>query len=334
MTNNVDANKILLGERGVPISPKIADAIKPLLTPAQVETQDYLGIVVQQASPLPPPDPTVETEPGEQHLSAAAVDPVLLKQTRQKPPWRSSARTPPRCSRRPEALARMARACRRECACASAGQDSRCARRPRARRPRGAAARLAPQPDRLPVHRALARSRSWRSRPSRSAASAFLAFTNYNVLSPNLSWVGLDNFTTMLRTSASGARSARRSSSPSGRALKLVFALRWRCCSTTRGAACTPIGPRTTRRRSSARASPSRWSGARCSARADQRRAGAGAAGTAWLGDPATAIWTVILLAVWEFGSPMLIFLAGLRQIPTEFYEAAAIDGAGRCAAS
>ena len=50
---------------------------------------------------------------------------------------------------------------------------------------------------------------------------------------------------------------------------------------------------------------------------------------TAWLGDPATALWTVILLAVWEFGSPMLIFLAGLRQIPTEFYEAAAIDGAG-----
>src|SRR5205085_9753310 len=51
---------------------------------------------------------------------------------------------------------------------------------------------------------------------------------------------------------------------------------------------------------------------------------------TPWLGGPATAIWTVILLAVWEFGSPMLIFLAGLRQIPTEFYEAAAIDGAGR----
>ncbi len=50
---------------------------------------------------------------------------------------------------------------------------------------------------------------------------------------------------------------------------------------------------------------------------------------TAWLGDPTTAPWSVILLAVWEFGSPMLIFLAGLRQIPTEFYEAAAIDGAG-----
>lgn len=48
-----------------------------------------------------------------------------------------------------------------------------------------------------------------------------------------------------------------------------------------------------------------------------------------WLGDPATAIWTLIILAVWQFGSPMLIFLAGLRQIPTELYEAGAIDGTG-----
>jgi multiple sugar transport system permease protein len=47
-----------------------------------------------------------------------------------------------------------------------------------------------------------------------------------------------------------------------------------------------------------------------------------------WLGDPRTAIWTLITLAVWQFGSPMLIFLAGLRQIPSEMYEAAAIDGA------
>lgn len=47
-----------------------------------------------------------------------------------------------------------------------------------------------------------------------------------------------------------------------------------------------------------------------------------------WLGNPSTAIWTLILLAVWQFGSPMLIFLAGLKQIPTELYEAASIDGA------
>jgi multiple sugar transport system permease protein len=48
----------------------------------------------------------------------------------------------------------------------------------------------------------------------------------------------------------------------------------------------------------------------------------------AWLGNPNTAIWTLIILAVWQFGSPMLIFLAGLKQIPREFYEAASIDGA------
>src|SRR5690606_40983568 len=47
-----------------------------------------------------------------------------------------------------------------------------------------------------------------------------------------------------------------------------------------------------------------------------------------WFGNPDTAIWTLILLAVWQFGSPMLIFLAGLRQIPQEMYESASIDGA------
>lgn len=47
-----------------------------------------------------------------------------------------------------------------------------------------------------------------------------------------------------------------------------------------------------------------------------------------WLGNPDTAIWTLILLAVWQFGSPMLIFLSGLRQIPAEMYESASIDGA------
>lgn len=47
-----------------------------------------------------------------------------------------------------------------------------------------------------------------------------------------------------------------------------------------------------------------------------------------WIGDPDTALGTIILLHVWTFGSPLVIFLAGLRQIPTEFYEAASTDGA------
>jgi multiple sugar transport system permease protein len=49
-----------------------------------------------------------------------------------------------------------------------------------------------------------------------------------------------------------------------------------------------------------------------------------------WVVDPRFAIFTLVVLAVWEFGSPMVIFLAGLRQIPRELYEAAMVDGAGR----
>ncbi len=38
----------------------------------------------------------------------------------------------------------------------------------------------------------------------------------------------------------------------------------------------------------------------------------------------------LILLVIWQFGSPMIIFLAGLRQIPEDLYEAASVDGAGK----
>ena len=50
--------------------------------------------------------------------------------------------------------------------------------------------------------------------------------------------------------------------------------------------------------------------------------------GPNWLGRPETAIWTLIVLAAWQFGSPMLIFLAGLKNIPKQLYESAEIDGA------
>lgn len=49
-----------------------------------------------------------------------------------------------------------------------------------------------------------------------------------------------------------------------------------------------------------------------------------------WLGNKDTAIWTLILLTVWQFGSSMLIFLASLKQIPNSYYEASRVDGAGR----
>lgn len=49
-----------------------------------------------------------------------------------------------------------------------------------------------------------------------------------------------------------------------------------------------------------------------------------------WLGNTKTAIWTLIILAVWQFGSSMLIFLSSLKQIPVTMYEAAMIDGADK----
>ena len=51
-----------------------------------------------------------------------------------------------------------------------------------------------------------------------------------------------------------------------------------------------------------------------------------------WVSNPDTALGTIILLHVWTFGSPMIIFLAGLRQIPEMYYEAAAVDGASKLA--
>lgn len=55
-----------------------------------------------------------------------------------------------------------------------------------------------------------------------------------------------------------------------------------------------------------------------------------GIQGENWIGNPDYALYTLIILVVWQFGSPMVIFLAGLRQIPKELYEASEIDGASK----
>lgn len=47
-----------------------------------------------------------------------------------------------------------------------------------------------------------------------------------------------------------------------------------------------------------------------------------------WISNPKYALGTLIILTVWQFGSSMIIFLAGLKQIPGEYYEAASVDGA------
>jgi multiple sugar transport system permease protein len=55
-----------------------------------------------------------------------------------------------------------------------------------------------------------------------------------------------------------------------------------------------------------------------------------GVQGPSWISDPDTALYTLVFLSVWQFGSPMIIFLAGLRNIPQDVYEAASLDGAGK----
>jgi multiple sugar transport system permease protein len=55
-----------------------------------------------------------------------------------------------------------------------------------------------------------------------------------------------------------------------------------------------------------------------------------GIEGQGWVSHPDTALGTLVILNVWTFGAPMVIFLAGLRQIPEMYYEAAQIDGAGK----
>ncbi len=49
-----------------------------------------------------------------------------------------------------------------------------------------------------------------------------------------------------------------------------------------------------------------------------------------WVANPKTAVWTLIILRMWQFGSPMIIFLAAIKQVPSELLEAAEIDGATR----
>jgi oligogalacturonide transport system permease protein len=52
-----------------------------------------------------------------------------------------------------------------------------------------------------------------------------------------------------------------------------------------------------------------------------------GLKGVGWLSDSHVALFTISLLSVWQFGSSMIFFLAALKQVPAELYEAAKVDG-------
>lgn len=56
---------------------------------------------------------------------------------------------------------------------------------------------------------------------------------------------------------------------------------------------------------------------------------GLGMTSVPWLSSPNYSLFTLSLLSVWQFGSSMVLFLAALKQVPEDLYEAALIDGAG-----
>ncbi|HLJ58100.1 MAG TPA: extracellular solute-binding protein [bacterium] len=77
-TNSIEANRILRAERGIPIVPKVQEALKPLLSPAELETFRYIARVTADGSPLPPPDPTKEGAFENTVYGPLVLDPVLF----------------------------------------------------------------------------------------------------------------------------------------------------------------------------------------------------------------------------------------------------------------
>nr|WP_246278597.1 sugar ABC transporter permease [Phytohabitans rumicis] len=166
--------------------------------------------------------------------------------------------------------------------------------------------------------------------------SLYISFTNYDILSPwsEVEWVGLANYERMFTADPSYWRSVTVTISFALIAvpLKLAVALgvalllnkAWRGVGLFRGLFYLPslIGGSV--------ALAIVWVNM-------FNRDGAvngflrlfGIEGKPWVNDPTYALETLMVLAIWQFGAPMVIFLAGLKQVPTELYEAASVDGAG-----
>ncbi|MET9100451.1 carbohydrate ABC transporter permease [Streptomyces antibioticus] len=163
-------------------------------------------------------------------------------------------------------------------------------------------------------------------------ASLYYAFTSYNLFTPP-KWVGLDNFTTMFqdprwRKSVEVTLTYVVVATP----LKLLFALgvalllaqRRRGQGLYRAAFYMPslIGASVSvgfvwRALFSDDAIVDRG----------QKILGVDVGG--WIGNPDYVLYALVALSIWQFGAPMVIFLAGLKQVPRELYEAAEVDGAG-----
>ncbi len=80
-TNDLAANEILMAERGVPISAKVRDGLKPKLDKAGAEMFDYIARLEKYVSPIPAPDPAGHPDIVNNVWLAQVVDPVFYGQT-------------------------------------------------------------------------------------------------------------------------------------------------------------------------------------------------------------------------------------------------------------
>ncbi|OAS16941.1 ABC transporter substrate-binding protein [Paenibacillus oryzisoli] len=60
--NDIEANKIIKGERGVPVASKVKEALKPLLSPNEIKVFDYVAWAEKNSSPMDPPNPVGSIE--------------------------------------------------------------------------------------------------------------------------------------------------------------------------------------------------------------------------------------------------------------------------------
>lgn len=163
--------------------------------------------------------------------------------------------------------------------------------------------------------------------------SLYLSFTSYNIFSPP-KWIGLDNYIRMFTSDPAFMQSAQITliyvlvGTPITLAAALIVAMllnfRDRGAGFFRSAFYAPslIGGSV----SVAIVWRAMFSG---DGPVDSTLSFFGIDLGGWIGNPALVLPMMILLAVWQFGATMVIFLAGLKQIPKELYEAAEMDGAG-----
>lgn len=79
-TNSVEANKILMAGRGVPVSSVVKEGLKSVLTPIQIEVFEFLGRVEADSVPVPVPDPVGHADVRNNVFYPELVDPVLYGQ--------------------------------------------------------------------------------------------------------------------------------------------------------------------------------------------------------------------------------------------------------------